>query len=144
MTEIELEAENKAIAQEYKELLRISYQTLTTDVVVESALGYVESDLVFTGVSDIENASYQGNLKANNFHLGKLINEPMVQLVTVDAFFDGKGFNPETGEWKSGFEDQKKEWEKQYSDALAKWQVEKDTKVANPELAALSDKLDSN
>ena len=46
--------------------------------------------------------------------------------------------------WKSVFEDQKKEWEKQYSDALAKWQVEKDTKVANPELAALSDKLDSN
>ena len=31
MTPIELEAENKAIAQEYKELLRISYQTLTTD-----------------------------------------------------------------------------------------------------------------
>jgi len=29
MTAIELEAENKAIAQEYKELLRISYQTLT-------------------------------------------------------------------------------------------------------------------
>jgi len=74
----------------------LNYQTLTTDVVVESALGYVESDLVFTGVSDIENASYQGNLKANNFHLGKLINEPMVQSVSVDAFFDGKGFNPET------------------------------------------------
>ena len=31
MTELELEAENKAIAQEYKELLRISYQTLTDD-----------------------------------------------------------------------------------------------------------------
>jgi len=31
MTPIELEAENKAIAQEYKELLRISYQTLTND-----------------------------------------------------------------------------------------------------------------
>jgi GTP diphosphokinase / guanosine-3',5'-bis(diphosphate) 3'-diphosphatase len=31
MTEIELEAENKAIAQEYKELLRISYQTLTEE-----------------------------------------------------------------------------------------------------------------
>ncbi|MFY8067873.1 MAG: RelA/SpoT family protein [Flavobacterium sp.] len=31
MTEIELEAENKAIAQEYKELLRISYQTLTAE-----------------------------------------------------------------------------------------------------------------
>lgn len=31
MTEIDLEAENKAIAQEYKELLRISYQTLTTE-----------------------------------------------------------------------------------------------------------------
>ena len=29
MTEIEIEAENKAIAQEYKELLRISYQSLT-------------------------------------------------------------------------------------------------------------------
>lgn len=31
MTEIDLEAENKAIAQEYKELLRISYQTLTDE-----------------------------------------------------------------------------------------------------------------
>jgi GTP diphosphokinase / guanosine-3',5'-bis(diphosphate) 3'-diphosphatase len=29
MTEIEIEAENKAIAQEYKELLRISYQNLS-------------------------------------------------------------------------------------------------------------------
>ena len=29
MTEIDIEKENKAIAQEYKELLRISYQTLT-------------------------------------------------------------------------------------------------------------------
>jgi small subunit ribosomal protein S1 len=55
-----------------------------------------------------------------------------------------EGFNPETGEWKSGFEDQKKEWEKQYSEALAKWQAEQDQKKANPELAKLSDKLDSN
>jgi GTP diphosphokinase / guanosine-3',5'-bis(diphosphate) 3'-diphosphatase len=31
MTDLELEAENKAIAQEYKELLRISYQTLSTE-----------------------------------------------------------------------------------------------------------------
>lgn len=31
MIEIDLEAENKAIAKEYKELLRISYQTLTTE-----------------------------------------------------------------------------------------------------------------
>ncbi|WP_163399980.1 RelA/SpoT family protein [Flavobacterium fluviatile] len=31
MTEIDIEKENKAIAQEYKELLRISYQTLTID-----------------------------------------------------------------------------------------------------------------
>ena len=31
MTEIDIEKENKAIAQEYKELLRISYQTLSDD-----------------------------------------------------------------------------------------------------------------
>ena len=31
MTELEIEAENKAIAKEYKELLRISYQTLADD-----------------------------------------------------------------------------------------------------------------
>ncbi len=31
MTELEIEAENKAIAQEYKELLRISYQTLSVE-----------------------------------------------------------------------------------------------------------------
>jgi guanosine-3',5'-bis(diphosphate) 3'-pyrophosphohydrolase len=31
MTELEIEQENKAIAKEYKELLRISYQTLTPE-----------------------------------------------------------------------------------------------------------------
>ena len=31
MTELELEEEKKALAREYKELLRISYQTLTAD-----------------------------------------------------------------------------------------------------------------
>jgi GTP diphosphokinase / guanosine-3',5'-bis(diphosphate) 3'-diphosphatase len=31
MTEIDIELENKAIAKEYKELLRISYQTLTAE-----------------------------------------------------------------------------------------------------------------
>jgi GTP pyrophosphokinase len=31
MTEIEIEKENKAIAQEYKELLRISYQKLSAE-----------------------------------------------------------------------------------------------------------------
>ena len=31
MTELQIEAENKAIAQEYKELLRISYQTLSVE-----------------------------------------------------------------------------------------------------------------
>ena len=31
MIEIDIEAENKAIAKEYKELLRISYQTLTAE-----------------------------------------------------------------------------------------------------------------
>ncbi|MDQ7962199.1 HD domain-containing protein, partial [Flavobacterium lindanitolerans] len=31
MVEIDLEQENKAIAREYKELLRISYQTLSED-----------------------------------------------------------------------------------------------------------------
>jgi len=63
---------------------------------------------------------------------------------SAGKYIGPEGFNPETGEWKSGFEDQKKEWEKQYADALAKWQAEKDAKVANPELAALSDKRDSN
>jgi len=63
---------------------------------------------------------------------------------SAGKYIGPEGFNPETGEWKSGFEDQKKEWEKQYADALVKWQAEKDAKVANPELAALSDKLDSN
>jgi len=63
---------------------------------------------------------------------------------SAGKYIGPEGFNPATGEWKSGFEEQKKEWEKQYADALAKWQTEKDAKATNPELAALSDKLDSN
>ncbi len=65
---------------------------------------------------------------------------------SAGKYIGPEGFNPETGEWKSGFEDQKKEWESQYAEALDKWQKEEESKnnSANPELAALRDKLDSN
>jgi small subunit ribosomal protein S1 len=58
-----------------------------------------------------------------------------------------EGFDPTTGEWKSGFEDQKEEWQRQYSEALAKWQAEQNspdggTLSQNSKLAELKDKLD--
>jgi small subunit ribosomal protein S1 len=34
-----------------------------------------------------------------------------------------EGFDPETGEWKSGFEDQRTAWEKEYADAHARWEA---------------------
>jgi small subunit ribosomal protein S1 len=58
-----------------------------------------------------------------------------------------EGFDPTTGEWKSGFEEQKEEWQRQYSQALAKWQAEMGSNDAgrlsqNSKLAELKDKLD--
>ncbi|MCX6421521.1 MAG: 30S ribosomal protein S1 [Actinobacteria bacterium] len=32
-----------------------------------------------------------------------------------------EGFDPETGEWKSGFEDQRSAWEREYADAHERW-----------------------
>lgn len=57
-----------------------------------------------------------------------------------------EGFDPATGEWKSGFEDQKAEWQKQYASALTKWQAEQNSDsgrlAQNSKLAGLKDKLD--
>jgi len=39
LSELEIIAENKAIAKEYKELLRISYQSLTKDDKKTNSLG---------------------------------------------------------------------------------------------------------
>lgn len=33
------------------------------------------------------------------------------------------GFDPETGEWKTGFEDQRTAWEQEYADAHARWEA---------------------
>lgn len=33
------------------------------------------------------------------------------------------GFDPSTGEWKTGFEDQRTAWEKEYADAHARWEA---------------------
>jgi small subunit ribosomal protein S1 len=33
------------------------------------------------------------------------------------------GFDPETGEWKTGFEDQRTQWEKEYAEAHSRWEA---------------------
>ena len=63
---------------------------LTTD------LGTTISDLRLTNISDINTASYSGDIEIIDFDLGKVINDSLVGQLSMKARIDGKGFSLET------------------------------------------------
>lgn len=70
----------------------IDLKNLKADIDLNSALGQVRSKLEMTNINNIDNATYKGNVKLNNFHLGKFLNRSDVGVVNLDTDVDGKGF----------------------------------------------------
>ncbi len=70
----------------------ITNTTIKTKVVLKTALGSVISNLNMTNINNIDNATYKGNLKLNNFNLGKLLNRQDIAVVNLDMDVDGRGF----------------------------------------------------
>jgi hypothetical protein len=71
----------------------VTLKTIKADISLKTALGNVKSNLSMTSIDNIDNATYIGNVKLDNFNLGKLLNRTDVGVVNLDLDVDGKGFN---------------------------------------------------
>jgi len=70
----------------------VTLKTVKADVVLRTALGEVQSNLSMTNINNIDNATYKGNVKLNNFNLGSFLNRSDLGIVKLDLDVDGKGF----------------------------------------------------
>ncbi|WP_300567695.1 translocation/assembly module TamB domain-containing protein [Flavobacterium sp.] len=71
----------------------VTLKTIKADIFLRTALGNVVSNLSMTSIDNIDNATYVGNVKLDNFNLGKFLNRSDIGVVNLDLDADGKGFN---------------------------------------------------
>ncbi len=66
--------------------------TIDADLVINTAIGKVDSNLSMKSIDDIDNASYVGDVIFENFDIGVLLNDPTIKETSFDVDVDGKGF----------------------------------------------------
>ncbi|MFH4968229.1 translocation/assembly module TamB domain-containing protein [Gaetbulibacter sp. M240] len=71
---------------------RVTASTVDADININTDLGLVDADLKINKVNDIDNASYKGTLKFDEFDFGTFLNAPKVGSASLDFDVDGKGF----------------------------------------------------
>ena len=72
--------------------VELTQKYINADVSMLSQLGYLEGNLAMQNINNIDNASYQGNIKLDAFDLGTLLSEKQIGKATLDLDVDGKGF----------------------------------------------------
>ena len=72
--------------------VELTQKYINANVYLLSKLGIVDGDLAIQNIDNIDNASYQGNIKLDNFDLGTLLSEKDLGKTTLDLNVDGKGF----------------------------------------------------
>ena len=70
----------------------VTPETINTDLILNTALGKVISQLKMSNLNNIDNANYNGSIKLENFDLGKFLNKNNLGKVTLNLDVDGKGF----------------------------------------------------
>ncbi len=72
--------------------VELTQKFINADVSMLSELGYLEGNLAMQNIDNIDNASYQGNIKLDGFDLGTLLSQNDIGKATLDLDADGKGF----------------------------------------------------
>lgn len=72
--------------------IELTQKFINADVSMLSQLGYLEGNLAMQNINNIDNASYQGNIKLDAFDLGTLLSKNDIGKATLDLDVDGKGF----------------------------------------------------
>lgn len=70
----------------------ITDQIIDADLDINTDIGYVETDLKISRIDDIDNADYEGEIIFEDFNIGKLINDPMVQNASANLEVKGSSF----------------------------------------------------
>ncbi|MFD0964171.1 translocation/assembly module TamB domain-containing protein [Pseudofulvibacter geojedonensis] len=70
---------------------------ITTNIInaqlqINTLIGNIESDLVLSNISDIDNASYVGTTNFSKFNLGKFLDDKDLGVTSFEADVKGKGF----------------------------------------------------
>ncbi|WP_306350211.1 translocation/assembly module TamB domain-containing protein [Flavobacterium sp. '19STA2R22 D10 B1'] len=76
--------------------LELTKTTINADLVMNSQLGDLQTNLVMTNIDNIDNATYKGNIVLDNFSIGSLLNQKDLGSVSLDMDVDGKGFTVKT------------------------------------------------
>ena len=70
----------------------IDNDVLDLDVVITSKIGVTKADLELTNISEIDNASYKGDVELVNFNMGRFFNDPLFGKVSLAGDVNGTGF----------------------------------------------------
>lgn len=74
----------------------ITGNTLDSDVIIASGLGDIQTELSMGNMTQIEAATYVGNVKFSDFNLGTFVGTSVIGNLNGDLEFDGMGFTVET------------------------------------------------
>lgn len=73
----------------------ITPQTINANLILNTDLGTLITDLVLTNIDSIDNASYKGHIQVVDFKLGEVMGDSLVGVLSMEADIDGKGFTLE-------------------------------------------------
>ncbi|MBD0832172.1 translocation/assembly module TamB domain-containing protein [Aestuariibaculum sediminum] len=75
---------------------QVTTSTVIADVIIDTELGLVNSDLKITTINDIDNASYKGKVIFEKFDFGTFLESPKIGEASLNFDVQGKGFITET------------------------------------------------
>lgn len=70
----------------------VTLKTVKAKIDLVTSLGNAQSDLNMTNIDNIDNATYKGNVKLENFDLGRFLGRSDLGVVNLDLDANGKGF----------------------------------------------------
>ncbi|PKG52939.1 N-acetyl-gamma-glutamyl-phosphate reductase [Olleya sp. 1-3] len=73
----------------------ITPNKIRADLEISTTLGYVNSNLEMSDISNIDYASYKGNIILDEFDLGQLLEDPKIGTTSLNVDVDGVGFKKE-------------------------------------------------
>lgn len=79
---------------------QITTSEVIADIKINTALGFVDSNLEITKINNIDNAYYKGNVIFKSFDFGTFLNEAKIGKASLNINVDGKGFVAEKIETK--------------------------------------------
>ncbi|MDY0781080.1 translocation/assembly module TamB domain-containing protein [Tenacibaculum sp. IB213877] len=74
-------------------LVKVTPEQMDATLRVNSEIGNTTSDLLITGIDNMDNAEYSGEIEFINFDLGVITNDSSLGKVSLRADVQGKGFN---------------------------------------------------